>query len=542
MKDPAARARAAVARLFHASPVHALTLKGRTPGEPVPGIAQSWPGDPGAGADIMAGGFVFAGEAEAAGPGLWPRARLDDGWAAALHGFDWLDDLRAEGSDAARLLACELIAGWLAEYRRWEEAAWRPDALARRIAAWLAHYDFYASEAGPELRAALRRSLAEQARHLARVAPGPEDGLTRLRVAKALTLAALSFPRGGPRLGPATRLVEAEADRQVLADGGHASRNPAALLAALELLIDMRAAFMAAAEPPPHALLSAIDRAAPALRFLRHGDGRLAVFNGGGEESARDIESVLGRAEAPGRGPEGLPHSGYQRLAAGDTAVFADTGPPPPPGLDRYAHAGTLGFEMSVGEERLIVSCGAHGGDAAHWRPAQRATAAHSTLVVAETNSADWAPDGRLVRRPRDVTWRRDESEDGTVLELGHDGYVEPFGLVHRRRLYLARDGSDLRGEDSLLGPGEHAVAVRFHLHPEVRASLVQTGDGALLRLPGGSGWRFQASGGEPRLEESVYLGRDGRPRRTEQIVLSATVTRGGPAIKWAIRRIADRG
>ena len=542
MKDPAARVRAAAARFLYASPVHALTLVGRAPREPVPGIAEPGPGDAGAGAEIMAGGFVFAGEAEPAAPVLWARARLDDRWAAALHGFGWLDDLRAEGSDAARLLACELIAGWLTEYRRWEEAAWRPDALARRIAAWLANYEFYATEAGPELRASLCRSLTEQARHLARVAPGPKDGLPRLRIAKALVLTALAFPRGGPRLGPATRLVEAEAERQVLADGGHASRSPSALFAALRLLVDMRAAFQAAGEPPPNALLSAIDRAAPALRFFRHGDGRLAVFNGGGEESARDIESVLGRADAPGRAPEGLPRCGFQRLDAAGTMVIADSGPPPPPGLDLDAHAGTLGFEMSVGEERLIVSCGAHGGGAATWRAAQRATAAHSTLVVGDTSSAEAAPGGSFTRRPREVTWLRDEAEGGTVLELGHDGYAEPFGVIHRRRLYLARDGADLRGEDSLLGPGEHEVALRFHLHPAVRASLVQTGDGALLRLPGGAGWRFQASGGEPRLEESVYLGRDGVARRTEQIVVAATVTKGDPPLKWAIRRLADQG
>lgn len=541
MKGPAARARAATAHLFHASPIHALTLVGRAPGEPVSGIAEPWPGDAGAGADIMAGGFAFAGEAEPAGPGLWARARLDDRWAAALHGFDWLDDLRAEGSDAARHLACELIAGWLAEYRRWEAAAWRPDALARRIAAWLANYEFYAPEAGAELRARLCRSLAEQARHLARVAPGPEDGLARLRIAKALALAALAFPRGGPRRGPVARLVAAGAERQVLADGGHASRSPSAQLAALRLLVELRAAYLAANEAPPNGLLSAIDRAAPALRFFRHGDGRLAVFNGGGEGSALDIESVLGRAAAPGRAPEGLPHCGFQRLTAGPTMVIVDSGPPPPAGLDHEAHAGTLGFEMSVAEERLIVSCGAHGGDTAAWRAAQRATAAHSTLVVGETSSSEAAPDGSFMRRPRAVTWLREEAEGGTVLELGHDGYAEPFGIVHRRRLYLARDGADLRGEDSLLGPGEHEAALRFHLHPDVRASLVQTGDGALLRLPGGSGWRFQAAGGEVRLEESVYLGRDGRPRRAEQIVVAATVTRGDPPFKWALRRLAER-
>ena len=57
-----------------------------------------------------------------------------------------------------------------------------------------------------------------------------------------------------------------------------------------------------------------------------------------------------------------------------------------PRGADRFAHAGTLSFEMSVGRDRLIVNCGAAPAAEADWRDALRATAAHSTLVPADTN------------------------------------------------------------------------------------------------------------------------------------------------------------
>ncbi len=57
------------------------------------------------------------------------------------------------------------------------------------------------------------------------------------------------------------------------------------MLAALQDLTEIRALLQAAQAQPPAALAGAIERMAPALRALRHGDGGLALFNGSKEES-----------------------------------------------------------------------------------------------------------------------------------------------------------------------------------------------------------------------------------------------------------------
>jgi uncharacterized heparinase superfamily protein len=175
------------------------------------------------------------------------------------------------------------------------------------------------------------------------------------------------------------------------------------------------------------------------------------------------------------------------------------------------------------------------------WREACRATAAHSTLTIDDTNSADIAP-GRTVALRRQRTATVNSKREGSfALEATHDGYGAPFGLRHHRRLTLDASGEALRGEDrvSTSGPtrGEHerALALRFHLHPDVRASLIGTG-ALLLRLGDGSGWVFDADGAAPRLEDSVYLG-DGAMRRCEQIVLAATWPATG-TISWALSRL----
>src|SRR5260221_539151 len=98
------------------------------------------------------------------------------------------------------------------------------------------------------------------------------------------------------------------------------------------------------------------------LRFFRHGDGTLALFNGADEGETALTDRVLARADAKGRPPPSAPYAGFQRAQAGRTLVLADTGVPPRPGFDRDAHARSLSFQISPGRERPVVNrCRARG-------------------------------------------------------------------------------------------------------------------------------------------------------------------------------------
>jgi uncharacterized heparinase superfamily protein len=113
---------------------------------------------------------------------------------------------------------------------------------------------------------------------------------------------------------------------------------------------------------------------------------------------------------------------------------------------------------------------------------------------------------------------------------------------VHRRRLYLAETGDDLRGEDIVemqeQGAKPPGFVLRFHLHPGVTASLQEDDQAVLLRLPSGQGWRMRANGARASLEESLYLG--GEQRRNRQIVLTAEA--GQDTVQWALGRVTATG
>jgi len=519
----------------YSRPLYAWWLRRRPPAGLLFAPPDPTAGDPAKGLQILKGrlpvdgaSIAFTGFGQLAQDPSPTRRDL-------LHGFAWLRDLRAFGSDRAPGHARGLIDAWLTEHGRWRADSWQPHLLAERLHMWLAHFEFLVADADAAFRVRLLAALVAQARHLGRVLPLRHPNARLIRSLKGLLLCGLSLPGCGRARETALALLEREAARQVWPDGGHIERSPATQAVVLGDFLDLREALLAAHEEVPEWLQGVIDRMAPLLRALRHGDGGLALFNGATEGDRGRLDALFALSRTRGRPLSSAPHSGFHRLAAGRTLIIVDAGPPPPPGADRTAHAGTLSFELSVGRDRVIVNCGASAEGDPRWTQALRATAAHSTAVVDDVNSADVLDAGGLGRRPVDVVVNRREFDGNLLIEATHDGYREPFGMIHRRSLYLAADGEDVRGEDELSGPGKHSFAVRFHLHPGVQASMLPADGGVLLRTPSGSGWRFRADAAKISLEESVYLG-TGPSRRTQQIVLGGEAADGAP-VKWRLSR-----
>ena len=499
---------------------------------------------------LLKGRFRFAGEVLDVKEGsVFDTAPPSRAWAEGLHGFAWLAALSAAGGEAARVLATNLIAQWLKRHARYSEPAWAPEVTAQRLINLFAHGRFVLANSDVLWRSKLYVSLREQSRLLARTAPEAPDGLPRLEAAAAHALSGACLNDSPKRLASGLEQLEREIARQLLPDGGHASRSPETLFHAYRHLVMVMDALAAIDQPVPAALRSAHDRMAPMLRFFRLGDGRLALFNGGGEGDAKMIEALLARDEVRGQPFGFAPHSGYHRLAAGRSLVVMDCGKPPAGAFSTEAHAGCLSFEISAGPQRLIVNCGA--SRQPKWETALRATAAHSTVTLADTSTAKVLQPGlarsllgpRLLDGVTTTQTARRETSNGWVVEASHDGYLAPFGILHQRRLTLSPNGTALTGGDWLTPRasgkrprGGIPFAARFHVHPDVRISPSQ-GGGVLLKLPSGEGWRFQVAGGALSIEESVYLGGD-TARRTEQLVIGGAVKDDTVELGWLLEQI----
>ncbi|MEJ1159853.1 heparinase II/III family protein [Prosthecomicrobium sp. N25] len=499
--------------------------------------------DPTVAADIHVGRYVFAGRAVDADPrSPFEVEPPSAGWARQLHGFGWLRHLRAADHPAYREDARRLVEDWLRLGQR-APFAWEEEVAARRLLSWLAHSPMLIDGCDAEFYQALLDAVTTHTRflrdHIDRVPPG----LARIRVAVALLAAAVSVESFRKLVRLQVKRLDEELSRQIFPDGGHVGRNPSAILEILVDLLPVREVQAARGIPVSPVVMSAIDRMMHLLRFFRHGDGALALFNGAGATSMSLLASVLVYDDARSRPPGNAPHSGYQRLEAEGTIVIIDCGTPPPPGFSREAHAGCLSFEMSSGRQRLIVNCGAF-PLSPEWRELARSTAAHSTACLADRSSATFAA-GAVARMlgpvivdgPRTVFVDRQEHEGAVAVIAGHDGYEARFGILHERTLRLAPQGDRLDGRDRLFAEGRVAApvpyAIRFHLHPNIRVSALEPGI-VMLLAPDGESWEFHAPGHAVRIEDSVFLADPHGARRTQQLVIEGTT----PAeIRWTLVR-----
>jgi uncharacterized heparinase superfamily protein len=539
-------------RRLRAGPVYRWRYSGRTPERVLIAPPDLRLADPQIAQEIYYGRFPLSGHlVETGGQSPFQVEVAERGWLKSLHGFRWLRHMRAAGSELAAANARALVSDWIALHgNHIAGVAWEPGTTAKRIISWLQHSSVVLQGAEFPFYRAYLKSLAVQIRYLRSVAREMPDGKDRLRARVALAFSALSLPASASALRAATRNLAEELDHQILPDGGHISRNPLAVLEILADLLPLRQTYANQAEHPPAALMGAIDRMLPALRFFRHQDGALARFNGMGATIHDRIAAVLRHDDTVGQPLLHAPHSGYERLSIGNVTVIADTGLPPPVDVSDQAHAGCLSFELSSGRQHFVVNAGVDTYGGAEFRPLARATAAHSTATVNDTSSARFTHSLRvgdligapLTGGPRHVPCRRLEEPGSQGFVASHDGYANRFGIVHERELVLSAGGNLLSGCDRFLGmdggrvgdTSRDLVAVRFHLHPDV--SLFRDEQGHLvLTAEGADAWTF-SSDIEPQVEESIYFAGLTGPRRTCQIVLAFKASQIGE-VHWQMAR-----
>lgn len=510
---------------------------------------------------------MFAGHLiEAPGWSIWDVDAPDAAFVEEIHGCAWLDDLAAVGEPRARVVAQDWVWGWIDRYGAGTGPGWQPELAGRRIIRWTHHAIFLLRGRSSEQSAAFYRALGAQTIYLARRWQKTPPGLARFEALTGLLYAGLSLEGMEAYVDPARAGLARECGRIVDSAGGLSTRNPEDLLEVFTLLTWAATALSEAGRVPqgPHA--DAIARIAPTLRALRHADGGLARFHGGGRGLEGRLDQALASSGVKARAATGLP-MGFARLSGGRTSLIVDAAPPPAGAASFDAHASTLAFELTSGRRPLVVNCGSGAIFGSEWRRAGRATPSHSALCLDGYSSARLGKAGfvgaarreMLEDAPTRVPVELNPGSDGLRFEGAHDGYVSTHGLTHARTLELSHDGRALAGEDLLVAIAARdkrlfdmrmdavrltglAFQIRFHLHPEVDAEIDLGGAAVSLSLPSGEVWVFRHDmRAELALEPSVYLEKGRlRPRAAKQVVLSGRAMEYASRVRWTLAKAQE--
>lgn len=500
--------------------------------------------------EIYSGRFAMGGTMVDTGGGSpFQMEAPNQSFARSLHGFGWLRHMRAADHDLAFANARALVHDWiLVDGRDLGGLAYDPDVLANRLISWFSHSPIVLRGADHGFYRRFLKSIALQNRYLKHVAGALPADATRFKARIALAMASLCLPTSAGSVRTATRNLDSEFDIQILPDGGHLSRNPSVLIDLLTNLLPLRQTYVNLGQKPPRGMAATMDRMFSALRFFRHANGELALFNGSSALSADRLLGILRYDETAGTAFREMPHSHYQRLSASNAVVIADTGSPPTGAASAQAHAGCLSFELSSGANRFVVNAGAPVVSHTSYADFARLTAAHSTVTLGDRSSLTYSHSsflGRIVtggvRRVRLVSLDEEGQHQG--FDATHDGYVGSLKLLHRRKIRLLANGHEVQGRDQMLRPDESPPqpddrtegVARFHIHPTISVSQDETG---AVHLTAGDGetWVFIARDLEPQIEEDVHFADLAGPRASKQITLTFVVGEV-PQIDWKLIR-----
>ncbi|MEO0636728.1 MAG: heparinase II/III family protein [Pseudomonadota bacterium] len=513
---------------------------------------------------FYSGQFPLGGiDVDVAGRSPFELSSAPRHWQRRLHGFAWLRHLEAAQTELARQLAQSLVDEWLQFHGRNEPAhpiVWELDVASERMVSWIVHANFIMEGREEAFGKRFTEALAHQVRH-ARLRHD-HFALTSDHLIGCL---AMAFVTHTLAYGPRTRAASLRRLTHILnrqcpapsARGGliHVSRRPSVAMEAIPMLAATSSAIRKFGTQIETAdLVAMLDDTAEAMAHwasvAQHSGGGLAVFNGAKEESLERVTSVL----ALGTGDRALLQpievcGGYARLSAANTTVICDVGPTPPVGASAHAQAGTLGFEMSSGGERVIVNCGspeeAHVREKEEWRQAARQTAAHSALALDRRSSSNTAGSqfiraltGHQIVEPiAEPQCESGTQDDGQIwLNAEHTGYLRSLGIKHRRAIGISADGRKVTGEDALtrsqvagkrkaprIASGDTLVEIRFHGAAGCRMRLIDN-QSVELQTVGGRTWMFALEDHpdfQVTIAPSLQINHPGGPAAIQQILVS---------------------
>ncbi len=440
-----------------------------------------------------------------------PDIRSRQLWRMTLHYMEWLDPLGLADGLAA-------LMSWINANRPysggWNDV-WHSYTMSLRAVAWMRWLGRHHQDVPDDALRAILNSLALQ---LSLICANPETDVCGNHIIKNIKAllhgaALLACPDSARWRKLATRLLRREIKTQLLPDGTHFELSPSYHCQVFADLLEIRAVTGASWFDDRLAAM------ALAASLLTHADGQIAQLGDSGltmtVPTSYCLElwhSISGKKPFLPAGGFALPDAGYYGYRGPNWMLIADLGRIGPDALPAHAHADIGTFELSVGDQRMIVDQGVFEYVAGEKRETSRKTWAHNCLTLGSASQADVFGAFRCGKRP-DVVAREFQADGGGLFARAtHNGY----GAIIVTRSFDARE-DHIVIRDHLSRASSLPVSLSFLLHPECTA------------VASDAGWRVERGGaaiaiiatGTQEIRDAVWWPDMGREVPTQRLSLT---------------------
>ena len=419
--------------------------------------------------------------------------------------FNFLRDLKAEGSIKSRSIARSLVSNWIDERHNLLSKEFDSQIMAERITCWSFNFSWFAESGELDLQKKILYSIALQIKYLEIKLTETNNHLEIIIIIKGILVAKSILFDDIINIDELLNLIDEKLEILTNVDGGHSSRSPVLQINLLRHLIEIRSVVGILKNVHAENLHKQTIKMGEFCRSFQMPNGHFAWFHGGSLVPKDIIKQTLNRVGYKNRIFQVAEDTGFCRLSNMDSLVFVDIGLKPI--VNTNTKASLFAFEFFYKKEKIISNLGELiNSNIKSAKNSLASSAAHSTLNIDDRNNIDLT--GK--RKTEILNVKYGKTKDGNLLDITHSGYNTIFGINHKRQIYLSNKKNEIRGKDEIINLGNIGTIpkranIHFHLDPNIE--LIQTRSGSiLLKHSKGFVWKMSSDNQDIDIKDSVMF------------------------------------
>ncbi len=270
-----------------------------------------------------------------------------------------------------------------------------------------------------------------------------------------------------------------------------------------------------------------------------HNDGSMPLFNGTNNIYTKIIYDSLNKDNYLIKRNFSNINNGLAFYSDKNKTLFFDVVQPTKDLVSSNLSAGTLSVELSGFGEKIITNCGA--SETFGKNPEYlRYSAAHSTIILQNTNISEIKEGTPHIKFPQSVVFRQESENETEILEGSHNGYLKKFNKIIKRKLIIFKNKNKVLGEDSIISyknNGERLIFhIRFHLEDRMTFNFTNNKKNMILKTKLNNIWLFK-SDAELIVEDSILVDNN-TTKPIKQIVIKGSIIENKTIRKWSLEKI----
>ena len=270
-----------------------------------------------------------------------------------------------------------------------------------------------------------------------------------------------------------------------------------------------------------------------------HIDGSIPLFNGSNNIYTKIIYDSLNKDTYLAKREFANINNGIAFYGDKYKKIFFDVVQPNKDMVSSNLSAGTLSIEFSGSGEKIITNCGA--SESFGKNPEYlRYSAAHSTIILQNTNISEIREGNPHIKFPQSVVFRKETYDEKEIFEGSHNGYLKKFNKIIKRKLIIFKNENKINGEDTFISykniSDKLIFHIRFHLAEEMVFNFTNNKKSIILKTKKQNIWLFK-SDDELIVEDSILVDNN-LTKSIKQIVIKGILSENKSIRKWSLEKI----